>query len=151
MDFVSVLIYSILENIFYQRIYFTREETETEIKSIEFQIPAAKAATAWSCWSQCSTMSNGWTKGSSCIRYFFIWKVELESLPLETWSWTCTMVLNHSIVGPMVNNHRKPSLPMVAWPKNYRSQCLQWCPEKIIIPSHRWKKMTIVQVCMVIS
>ena len=30
------------------------------------------------------------------------------------------MVLNHSIVGPMVDSHRKPSLPMVAWPKNHR-------------------------------
>ena len=29
------------------------------------------------------------------------------------------MVCNHSIVGPMVDNHRKPSKPMVAWPQNH--------------------------------
>ena len=30
------------------------------------------------------------------------------------------MVHNHSIVGPMVHNHRKPSLPMVVLPENHR-------------------------------
>ena len=30
------------------------------------------------------------------------------------------MVHNHSIVGPMVHNHRKPSLPMVVLPQNHR-------------------------------
>ena len=25
-------------------------------------------------------------------------------------------------------------------------QIWQWCPEKIILPSHRWKKMTIAEV-----
>ena len=58
----------------------------------------------------------------------------------------------------MVDNHRKPSLPMVAWPKNHRKTIVsngwnqplenlwwKWCPEKVILPSYRWKKMTIVQ------
>ena len=30
------------------------------------------------------------------------------------------MVGNHSIVGPMVENHRKPLFPMVARPQNHR-------------------------------
>ena len=35
-------------------------------------------------------------------------------------NWTLTMVHNHSIVGSMVHNHRKPSLPMVVLPQNHR-------------------------------
>ena len=52
---------------------------------------------------------------------------------------TSRMVPNHSIVGPMVDNHRKLSLPMVAWPKNHRktiisNDCLQPFHSMVMVP-----------------
>ena len=43
------------------------------------------------------------------------------------------MVPNHSIVGPMVDNHRKPSLPMVVWPKNHQKTIV---PNGYLQPFH---------------
>ena len=46
------------------------------------------------------------------------------------------MVCNHSIVGPMVDNHRKSLLPIVAWPENRPEKVLSMFPNSSKIRYH---------------
>ena len=69
---------------------------------------------------------------------------------------TSTMVHNHSIVGPMVHNHRKPSLPMVVLPQNHRKTIdCNGCPQPFhsmvmvtlkTIESLRWQQKSVLKV-----
>ena len=71
-------------------------------------------------------------------------------------SQTSTMVHNHSIVGPMVHNHRKPSLPMVVLPQNHRKTIdPNGCPQPFhsmvmvtlkTIESLRWQQKSVLKV-----
>ena len=66
------------------------------------------------------------------------------------------MVHNHSIVGPMVHNHRKPSLPMVVLPQNHRKTIdPNGCPQPFhsmvmvtlkTIESLRWYQKSLLKI-----
>ena len=66
------------------------------------------------------------------------------------------MVHNHSIVGPMVHNHRKPSLPMVVLPQNHRKTIdPNGCPQPFhsmvmvtlkTIESLRWYQKSVLKI-----
>ena len=69
---------------------------------------------------------------------------------------TSTMVHNHSIAGPMVHNHRKPSLAMVVLPQNHRKTIdPNGCPQPFLsmvmvtmktIEILRWQQKSVLKV-----
>ena len=79
-----------------------------------------------------------------------------QGVPKYTLAQTSTMVHNHSIVGPMVHNHRKPSLPMVVLPENHRKTIdPNGCPQPFhsmvivtlkTIESLRWQQKSVLKV-----